>query len=561
MQVVIANGLLYTKQPADLTLTSRALPSGVSILSPRPCGTQLRRAGFMNGRTSPAMIYRDDLDVFYKATIDPPVSAPGLATTGEPAGLLTGQSIGYMTWIQKSGSTIVTESGPSPASNAGFATVHNKGQRLWTLPTVAPNARTTHKGLYVRWNGAQARHVADIPLATGSYTEQMSALEFGRLMELDGGAPPYAVYCATHVQRVWVAGIPAFPDRIYFSNFGDAESFGPDNYLQTTSGKAVTGIVKLGEVLVVFTHMTTDIIVGTKPDNFVILPKDPTIGCISHHSIRNIFNRIWFASQDGVRTYDGSFRYLMSNLRDYWYEEYKANPSYYENSFAEVDFDTHSYLLTLDKPSPTIRYVGYYLPFEPAVGGGEGQPWWFLDTRNRRDTAMARVAYAGSTTRTKLVTGSSDGYIREENVYTNADDDGDLGLKPIIIQPKHLFMNDPAGGSESGKQLITLHSYVQAEETTWSLNVHVGDESIADTPTSPSVWSRTIPGSFLSETIGGVLKTYVAKTIHIHDEVEKISGRGFTFRYQALSPKNFFWRGLGGTFSMTGPGDYRPRVL
>lgn len=557
MQVVLANGLLYTKEPADLTLTSRAIPSGITMKTGRPCGCQLRRAGFINGRTSPALIYRDDLDTFYRAAIEAPAAAPGLANVGGPTGLLTGQSLGYMTWIQKNGDTIITESGPSPATNSGVYLTHKDEQRSWTTPTSATDPRVTHKGLYVRWNGAAPRHVMDLDLATASVTEQMSALEFGRLMEEAGGIPPYGHYCATHQQRVWVAGIPAYPDRIYFSNFGDAESFGPDNYLQTTSGKAVTCIIRLGEVLVVFTHATTDLIIGNKPSNFQIIPKDPTIGCLSHHSAINMFNRIWFAAQDGMRTYDGSFRYLMDNMRDFWHDDYEANPSAYENSFAGVDFDTHSYLLTLDKAA-TFRYVGFYLPFEPAVGGGEGQPWWFIDTKGRKDTAMARVTYTDDSMRTILVVGSDDGYIRKEGVVTDINDDGDTGEKEVIIQPKHLMMNDPSGGAESGKKIIRLHSYVESEDTPWTLEGRVGDDG-AENAMNP-VWETTVPASLLTRVEGGITKTYTPKTLHVHDEVERMSGRGFTFTYRATNVKNFKWRGLGGAFATTGPGDYRPRV-
>ncbi len=553
MQVIVANGELYTKLPVATALTTRTVPTGVTLKTPRPCATKLRRAGFINGRYSPAVVYRDDLDVFYKAGVAPPTAGPTLANGG--VGKLTGQSIAFYTWIQKDVSgNIITESGASPPAGDGYALVHNKQTRVWTTPTTAPDARVTHKGLYVSWNGADPRHVMDLELATASVTEDMSALEFGRVMEEGGDIVPYGVYCETFQQRVFAAGIIEFPDRIYFSNFGDAESWNLDNYLKTTSGKAVTGIKRLGETLVIFTHTTTDIIVGNSPDTFTIIPRDPTIGCISHHGIVNMFNRLWFPSSDGIRTYDGSFRYLMENLRDYWHDEYEADPTAYESSFAEVDFDTHSYLLTLNKAS-TFRYVGYYLPFEPAVGGGEGNPWWFIDTRVRKDTAMGRLTYAAGSMRTRLITGSADGYLRRENVVTNVDDDGDVGQKEVLIQPKHLLMNDPSGDPESGKQLVKLHSYIESEDTGWTIEARGGDES-AENTLNPE-WYETVAASAESYLQNGVSRTAVAKVVHNHDEVEKVTGRGFTLKYRATSPKNFKWRGFGGVYSSTGPGDFR----
>ena len=370
MQVIVAAGLLYTKLPSATALTARSVPAGVTLQGPRPCATQLRRAGFINGRFNPGLVYRDDLDVFYKAGIAPPTAAPGLATGG--VGKLTGQSIAFYTWIHKDVSgNIISESGASPASNDAFPVTHNRQKRVWTLPGSAPDARVTHKGLYVMWNGALARHVQDVTIATTSLTEDMANLKFGRALEEGGDVVPYGVYCETFKQRIWAAGILAFPDRIYFSNFGDGESWNLEHYLKTTNGKAVTGIKRLGETLVVFTSTSTDIIVGNSPDTFTIIPRDPTIGCISHHGIFNIFNRLWFPSQDGVRTYDGSFRFLMENLRDYWHDEYEADPLAYEGSFGEVDLDTHSYLLTLRQGHHVqIRWI---LPALRAIG------WWWGD--------------------------------------------------------------------------------------------------------------------------------------------------------------------------------------
>lgn len=547
MQIVVAGGVLYTKLPEATVLTSRTTPAGVTLKAPRPCFTQLRRATIINGRYSPAVTYRDDLDTFYKTGLTTPTVGPILNNTGASAGKLTGQSIGYYTWVQMAGTVRIAESGPSAASGEGVPLTSTKAKRLWTLPTTAPDARVTHKAIYVSWNGAAPRHVQDVALATASVTEDTPALNLGRLMEEDGTIPPYGVFNETNHQRVWYAGIPEHPDRIYFSNFGDAEAVGEDNYLLTTSGQAVTGIKKLGETTVVFTANTTDVIYGNTPSTFAILPRDPTIGCISHHGIINMFNRLWFPSQDGMRTYNGGFTYVMESLRDFWRDDYKANPSAYENCFAGVDFDFHCYLLTLDKAT-TFRYAGYYLPYEPAVGGGENQPWWFIDKRSRKDTAMGRLTYITGTARTKLITGSGDGFLREEGVMTNRDDDGDVLLKALIIQPKHYMFNDPGGFGDGGKNLVKLHSYVESEETPWALKVYGGDESAINSMAEQ--WGKTVPASLKTEDDAGVTKTYTAVTVHNHNGVEKASGRGFTFVYTASEPKNFYWRGLGGTWTL-----------
>lgn len=539
MQIIVANGTLYTKTPGTASMTTRSLPSGVTLKTPRPCHVRLRRASYINGRFSPDLVYRDDLDAFYKTGFTTPTVAPTLATGG--AGQLTGKVIIYYTWIHKDGlGNVIAESGPSAPS--GELSLANQ-QWTGTLPTSAPEARTTHKRVYASWNGADPRFIADVLLATATLTSNLRPLEWGAVMETAGGPIPYCVLNEMFRQRVWRAGDADHPDRIYWSGFANGESVGPNAYLLTTSGEAVTGLKRLGETLVVFTINTIDIIVGKTPKTFEILPKYTNVGCISHHSIVNIHDRLWFASQSGLCVYDGSLKYLMDNLRQYWKDDYAADPDAYENSFAEVDFDEMCYLLTLDK-STTFRYVGYYLPFEPQVGGGEGQPWWFFDRETRKTTAMGRLTYSATSARTKLYVGADDGYIREMNVVTDADDDGDVYQKALTIQTKHYLFQDPGGDAESGKQLINLWSYVEAENNGWRLQIKGGDESAENK--TVSVWKDDKAASLKVESG----QQWVAQTVHVHDGVEENVGRGFTFVYTATAPVGMKWRGVGGSWTL-----------
>jgi len=390
-----------------------------------------------------------------------------------------------------------------------------------------------------------ARYVTELTLGTTTFVDTVATLALGAQLDFASGVVPYTLYNCTYKKRIYYAGDPTNPERIWYSEQERPELVDTLNFFVTTSGEAVTGLGTLGDTLAIFTVNTTDILQEHATDDFSIRNVSPSVGCISHWSIVNIHDRLWFASQSGIYVYDGNFKYVSHDLRTFWKTEYESFTDAYEACFAADDKPEYCYILSVPKSDHTLRWVGYYLPFEPGVGGGEPQPWWYFDRRTRVDKALGLLTYGDW--RYRLYCGSDDGFLRQEDVDANSDDDADSYGKLLTIQTKHYLMDEPGGDIEDGKTLVRFWSYTEAENVTWTVNVFAGDESVEGVNTTS--WLESTGPSFRSG--------WAAQTVHLHIP-DQASGRGFTFLYMASNALNVKWRGLGGNWTL-GPAS-RPGI-
>ncbi len=348
--------------------------------------------------------------------------------------------------------------------------------------------------------------------------------------------------------RAWYAGNPTFPDRVYFSEIGEPESVGAESFVFTRDGEAVTGIKRVRDYLVIFCKRSTYTLQGFTESDFNVQKASPNIGCISYGSIVNIDDRLWFASEHGVYLFDGSFKLLMKNLKNYWRDAYltsSATLANYEDSVGGDDRYRRIYKLLVVQPEDpfSFYYCGHYADFEPEYEGSKNQPDWTFDIRGRKDSAVGLLAAPGSL-RDEFYTGSCDGYVRKENVQSNADDDDDSYGKALIIRTGHFLYNDPGGGRNHGKVLTDLDVYVESESTDWTLNVFGGDEeaSQAETP----MFTATRVASALTDGDGN---TYLPQAVH-HFRPTGVAGRGFTHEITAVGPQGVEYRGLGGAWKV-----------
>jgi len=284
----------------------------------------------------------------------------------------------------------------------------------------------------------------------------------------------------------------------------------------------------------------------------VISKLSPSIGCISHFAIVNIHNRLWFPSEDGVYTYDGSFKFQMEDLKTLWKDDFKIHKGEYLKAIAVDDREMQVYKLLIPRNQLplSLYYVGAYTDLEPETGGGAGQPYWTIDQRNRRDSTIGLASDGNSN---EVITGNCDGWLRRENVDGDGDDDGDTLGKHLTIRHGHNLMGDPMGDEEEGKTFPKLHTSVESEATAWTLYALGGDEQayLQVRPDNTTYfWKDSVSESYFSQTIDNVLYTYIPKTIHWHYP-ERVSGRGITVEIQANAPIRMKYRGYGGVW---GPG-------
>ena len=127
-------------------------------------------------------------------------------------------------------------------------------------------------------------------------------------------AAPLGKYVKAHKNRLFIAGVAAYPNRLYFSDLGDETTYPVDNFIdiRTNDGDWITGLAVQGDNLVNFKNNSIYTLYGSDPDDFVLRNLYVSRGAISQRAITNWQNILIFASRDGVYVFDGSIITLIS---------------------------------------------------------------------------------------------------------------------------------------------------------------------------------------------------------------------------------------------------------
>jgi hypothetical protein len=142
------------------------------------------------------------------------------------------------------------------------------------------------------------------------------------LMKWDGtnfsnvvGAPN-GKYIVVHKNRLYIAGDPNNPNRLYMSDLGLPENFPALNFIDinTNDGDSITGLAELADSLVIFKERSMHVLRGTGPQNYNLVDTHQTHGTVSHWSVVPIMNKLFFLARDGVYSFDGKHIHLESDL-------------------------------------------------------------------------------------------------------------------------------------------------------------------------------------------------------------------------------------------------------
>lgn len=146
---------------------------------------------------------------------------------------------------------------------------------------------------YNYWDGDTASIVAAVP---GEYPVD----GIGTMLQI-------------HQGRMWMAGVPGFPYRLYYSRSLDpldwssggpaADAGGSIDLTAFTDPEGITAIFPSFEgSLFVATRKTVFEIKGFDPTNFVVRPFTRGIGCVSHNAVVATPNDIFFPSDRGYHS-------------------------------------------------------------------------------------------------------------------------------------------------------------------------------------------------------------------------------------------------------------------
>lgn len=156
------------------------------------------------------------------------------------------------------------------------------------------------------------------------------------------GSVPNGTIMCYYKNRVWIAGVPGFPSRLFFSDLGDPRSWTATNTVDfdPTDGQTITGLATAGPYLLVFKQSKTfsvyDLNTGANR------PVSQSVGCVASRTVCESPIGTFFLSADqGVFVSNGS---TLKNVSD------KIKPTLQSLSTAVVAnscgafFNDHYYL-------------------------------------------------------------------------------------------------------------------------------------------------------------------------------------------------------------------------
>jgi hypothetical protein len=437
--------------------------------------------------------------------------------------------------------------------SAGSATIAFTGtqQRAWTNIPTAADPRVTHVVLWVSIDGALPREVIELALGTTSYTENTADAALGDTPPVNSsgeltnsrGVPPYTRFCLIYNSRAWYFGDPTYPYRLWYSELDEMESVGALNYMDLKGRETIVAGAFLGDSLGMMGQSVIYLLQGFDVEDFVLNKVDATVGCINHFGILNINGVTVWPAELGYFAWYGAPRYTMKGLmRSEWRRQYKAAPHAFEGDTTDgaqiVDDRANSvfkFLVSYDD-APCSRYwICSYYDVDPTMGGG-GQWEWTFDYRDRRDSAVGVLATL-DTARGEVFTGSCDGFVRQENVLADADDDGDAYAKKMTLETGALAPENQKGTWVEGNEFTWADLFVMAENNDWTLEGRAGDDTAYLLGIAPFVRNKKASAA----TAAG--RQLVPLTSH-KEKLSNLAGKTLSFKITVIAPLDVEYRGL-----------------
>lgn len=157
----------------------------------------------------------------------------------------------------------------------------------------------------------------------------------------DHDPPPNGKFLCFHMGRLFIAGDPNHPYRIYFSEPAPYHEYFPlDYFFHTPNGEAVTGMVSTIANLYIFTPNSISLLdTPTTSDPMAawsIYQIDGNVGCIAPRSLVSHAGLMLFLSRYGIYAFDGRVLKPVPGLdpsRIDWSRADKACAAFYNNRY------------------------------------------------------------------------------------------------------------------------------------------------------------------------------------------------------------------------------------
>lgn len=552
--------------------TEVTLPGGITFTRRRPCFVEFYDGYVImtNSFEEPIVVYDDGSSIVaYRAGIAEPAAGPTVVAAG--SGSLTGTVTSvYITYAYEipGGGRKLAESNPGSNLVTTPIVVTNGALQVSGLETTSPG-RPNKIYIYVGLQGFIPRRAHTQDFGSATATINLTAAALAELTALPNNGisprlqartiPPETRYCFSYQNRVIYAMNEDEPYRFWYSEPDEPESVDPDARFDMLKKETITGVGEYSNALLVFGRRCKYALEGWisgregLPANMTFRRVHSEIGTVCHHSIISLNKKLFYWAEDGLRLWDGGTRWL--GQKSDAIEAFKNDPARFYTGIAINDKASRCYIFMPYRGIIACRpYVYYYENSDPDLGGKESELPWGFDRRTRIDTTRASWREDDGTL--IQLTGSADGYVRQENIASDRDDDGDTNEKTWVVVTKHNFMAVPGGGlNTEGKHFDRLWLFIKCQDADApvTVNVWAGNEEAYATAfaASRSETMEDVPVPFTS---GGF--TYMPSSRSVWEYKPEVAGRGATFGIEVPAPpSDAVWYGYTAWWSPGAAGD------
>lgn len=415
--------------------------AGVAVELSLPAGVTInanRRGRFAILDRTVAFVYAPSINLQIDANLivrilTPTTPATAPAAAAGAAGLLTGSYRWVVTFAIMSGARVITESGPSDATDA--VTLATQQGALTAIP-VSAQAGVNARRIYRTLNGGEDfYHVADITNnVTTTYSDNTSDEEAAAddLLDPDLGQPPGAT-TADYIEeivawrdRFWLMSHNT-PDSIRFSGIGLPFAFSDSNEV---SAKPVgedlaggTGFLPRRNELGIGKRRRFMKVIGNDENDFEVIGVSDEVGIWAPRSTVVVRDIGYFLAEDGVYEFGPTGLKCLSRDKVHpWFttDDY-FNRATFSDAFAHYN----------------QRLDGYQL-WLCSAGSEEFDRWVFLDLKTKNwygphktaafDGATCAAVFEDNDGLVVPVVGDSDGQIWRMNQPSFRDGDEAIDL-------------------------------------------------------------------------------------------------------------------------------------
>lgn len=193
------------------------------------------------------------------------------------------------------------------------------------------------------------------------------------------GTVPVGAFSVYFKNRVWIAGQPANPSSLFFSDIGNPRSWPVANVVNfdPTDGDGITGIGTCGPYLLVFKRNKAWVVYDL--DTGANRPLGTNIGCAAHRSITESPKGTFFLTQDkGVWVTDGK---KLSQVSEKITPTLDAIPSTHRQYSAGAYLNDHYYMSFFD-----TSFTSKVLDYDTTT-----KSWWMHDVHSVQFAIWRRV--------------------------------------------------------------------------------------------------------------------------------------------------------------------------